>query len=222
MVSAKRQTSLCLFSRIIYRRVSFLCFVLLSLFGFLSAVTIGCHSGPQTAILKGDPPKGFVDTRVGPGDVLEITLLGEEGLPTKFRVEADGTLDYPYVKQVKVEGLTPPEIGRVLAGALSKGYFRNPQVHVLVTDYKSKKITVFGQVKKPGVIAYSDNMNIIEAVTEAGGFTEKADKNSTTVTRLVEGRKHRMRVKVRDIGEGNRQNFMLKPGDVIFVPERLF
>lgn len=182
----------------------------------------GCHRGPQTSVIKGEPPKGYVDTRVGPGDELEITLLGEEKLPTKFRVEADGTLDYPYVQQVKVEGLTPPQIARALAKELSRGYFRNPQVHVLVTEYKSKRITVFGQVKKPGVITYTDNMNIIEAVTEAGGFTERADTNSTTVTRMIDGRKHRMRVQVRDIGEGRRQNFMLRPGDVIFVPERLF
>ncbi len=182
----------------------------------------GCHRGPQTSVIKGEPPKGYVDTTVGPGDELEITLLGEEKLPTKFRVEADGTLHYPYVQQVKVEGLTPPEIARRLAKELSRGYFRNPQVHVLVTDYKSKRITVFGQVKKPGVITYTDNMNIIEAVTEAGGFTDRADTNSTTVTRMIDGRKHRMRVQVRDIGEGRRQNFMLRPGDVIFVPERLF
>lgn len=181
-----------------------------------------CHNGPQTAVLKGTPPKGYVDTRVGAGDVLEITLLAEEGLPTKFRIEADGTIDYPYIHQVKVEGLTPPEIGRKIAKKLGKGYYRNPQVHVLVTEYKSKKITVFGQIKKAGVFPYTDNMDIIEAVTAAGGFSAKADKNSTTVTRIVNGRKHRIRVPVRDIGEGKRQNFMLKPGDVIFVPERLF
>jgi polysaccharide export outer membrane protein len=188
----------------------------------LGSALIGCPSGPGSGVLKGKPPKGYVDTSVGPGDVLEITLLGEEDLPTTYRVEADGTIRFPYVSQVKVQGLTPPEISEKIAKKLSQGYFRNPQVHVFVKEYKSKKITVFGQVKKPGVIPYTDNMDIIEAITAAGGFSEKADRNSTTVTRVVSGRKHRIRVPVRDIGEGKRQNFMLKPGDVIFVPERLF
>jgi len=180
-----------------------------------------CHPGPSTAVLKGAPPAGYVDTKIGAGDELEIVLLGED-LPKQYRVEPNGSITFPYVQQVKVAGLTPPEAARLLAKKLGQGYFRNPQVHVYVKEYRSKRVTVFGKVKKPGVFSYTDNMNIIAAITEAGGFTDMADQNATTITRIVDGRKHRIRVRVKDIGEGKIQNFMLRPGDVIFVPKRLF
>ena len=183
--------------------------------------TAACRPGPTTGVLAGKPPKGYVDTRVGPGDVLEVKVLGER-LPTSYRVEPDGTIDFPFVRLIKVTGLTPPQIARAIAKKLSNGYLRNPQVHVFVKEYKSKRITIFGQVKKAGIYPYRDNMDIVEAITLAGGFTEMADRNATTLTRIVANRKHRIRVKVKDIGEGRIQNFMLRPGDVIYVPKRFF
>ncbi len=189
----------------------------------LAALLLGaCRPGPGTGVVAGSPPKGYVDTKIGPGDELEIVVVGEKDLPTKFRVEPNGTINFPYIRQVKVAGMTPPEAAHLIEKKLAEGYLRNPQVHVYVTEYSWKKITVFGEVKKPGVYPYTDNMDIITAITVAGGFTDQADLNATTVTRTVGGRTHRIRVRVRDIGEGRIQNFMLRPKDVIYVPKRLF
>src|SRR6266851_5164578 len=104
----------------------------------------------------------------------------------------------------------------------SKGYLKNPQVSVLLRESNSKKVFVFGEVQKPGTFAYDDNMSIIQAITIAGGFTKTAAKNNASVTRLVAGQEKKIRVAVEDIGVGREPNFLLKPGDIIFVPESFF
>ena len=189
---------------------------------FAASMALGARCRPATpGVVTGDPPKGFMDTSVGPGDVLQIEVLGQKDMPTTFRVEGDGTILYPLVGKVKVAGLTPPAVAHRVARRLRQGYLRNPQVTVFVKEYNSKKVTVFGQVKKPGIYLYKSNMTIIQAISTAGGFTDLADQNGTIVTRTVDGRKHRIPVKVQDIGEGLEQNFILRPGDVVFVPKRL-
>jgi polysaccharide export outer membrane protein len=187
------------------------------LIGFAFA---GCQ--PVTSgVVTGEPPQGFVDTTLGPGDVFEVRVYGDKDLSGEYRVEQDGTIDYPLIGKLKVSGYNPAEIGRRVARALRQGYLRNPQVSIFVKTYNSKKITVFGQVKKPGIYSYTDHMTIIQAITEAGDFTDVADRDSTIVTRMLDGRKHRIRVRVKSIGEGKEQNFVVRPGDVIWVPERL-
>ncbi len=172
-------------------------------------------------VVTGDPPKGFMDSSVGPGDVFEVKVFGQDDLTGTYRVEGDGTILYPLIGKVRVKGLTPPAIAAELARRLRRGYLRNPQVTVFVKEYNSKKVTVFGQVQKPGIFLYKSNMTIIQAITTAGGFTDLADQDGTIVTRVIDGRKHRIPVKVQAIGEGRAQNFILRPGDVVFVPKRL-
>ena len=65
-------------------------------------------------------------------------------------------------------------------------------------------------------------MTIIQAITLAGGFTKLAAQNNTNVTRLVDGQERKIRVPVEDIGVGREKNFLLQPGDIVFVPESFF
>ena len=97
-----------------------------------------------------------------------------------------------------------------------------PQVSVVVKEYNSKKVFVFGEVQKPGTFVYQDGMSVVQAVTVAGGFTRTAAQNGTSVTRRVNGQEVRMKVNVQDIALGKAPNFTLEPGDIVFVPESLF
>ncbi len=119
-------------------------------------------------------------------------------------------------------GKTPADVERELRERLAEGYLKNPQVSVLVKEYKSKKISVFGQVREPGTFAYSEGMTVVEAVAQAGGFTDLARKNAVSVTRAMGKEKTKFTVPVEDIGEGKADNFYLRPGDVVFVPRRLW
>lgn len=166
---------------------------------------------------QGVDPKAFVT--LGPGDVFEVRVYGEPDLSGVFRVNQRGLLRFPLVGLVKVEGLTPTEVEDLLRRKLDEGYLRNPQVTVFLKEFNSKKIYVFGEVNRPGTFPYEANMSIIQAITAAGGFSKSAWKNRTNVTRIVNGTERKIQVPVEAIGEGTQKNFLLKPGDIIFVPE---
>ncbi|MCP4196048.1 MAG: polysaccharide export protein [Proteobacteria bacterium] len=163
------------------------------------------------------------DTTLGPDDLFDVRVYGEKDLSDTFRVASDGTIDYPLLGTVQVDGLTPSEVVKVIETGLREGEFlRNPHVSILVEEYKSKKISVFGQVKKPGTFPYQDGMSVVEAISLAGGFTSMARKNDTTVIRTMDGEKKRFKVPVQEIGQGKAANFTLNTGDIVFVPERIF
>jgi len=164
----------------------------------------------------------LTDTELGPGDVFDVRVYEEQQLSGTYRVSADGTISFPLVGQLATNGLTPTAVGKLLESKLSEGYLRNPHVSIFVKEYNSKKVSVLGQVTKPGTFPYIDSMTVIEAVTLAGGFTPIAAKNDTVVTRSEGTQKIRTQVRVEAISEGTERNFCLHPGDIVFVPERLF
>jgi polysaccharide export outer membrane protein len=159
---------------------------------------------------------------LGPGDVFDIRVYDEQQLSGTYRVAADGTINFPLVGPFSVMDLPPIEASKRLQAKLAEGFLRNPQVSILVKEYNSKKVSVLGQVAKPGTFAFSDSMTVIEALTMAGGFTPIAAKNDTVVTRTENGQKHRLDVRVEAISEGRERNLCLRPGDIVFVPERIF
>ena len=194
----------------------------LGLWLLAGALLVGAACRPiTTGVVPGPPPKREIFNKVGPGDVFEVRVYGEKGLTGSYRVQADGTIIFPLIGKVEVAELTPEQVGFRIAKKLRLGYLRNPQVTIFVKEYNSKTVTVWGQVKKPGVFPYRPHMTIIQAITVSGGFTDMADRDSTIVTRFKEGRKYRLRVKVKSIGEGRAQNFVVRPGDVIWVPRTL-
>lgn len=121
-----------------------------------------------------------------------------------------------------VSGLTPNGAADRFRECLATGFMRDPQVTVVVREYNSKKVFVFGEVQKPGTFTYQDGMTIVQAVTLAGGFTRTASQNSTSVTRRVKGQEVKMKLNVQDIALGKAPNFTLEPGDIVYVPESLF
>ncbi len=192
----------------------------------------GCRTPRENN--PGDPPLTSASTvpvdadggtranSLGVGDLVEVRVFQEADLSGTFRVSPEGTVDYPLCGKVKLAGMTSSQAADALTQCLAQGYLKRPQVTVLIREYNSKKVFVFGEVQKPGTFPYDDNMNIIQAVTLAGGFTKVAAKNNTNVTRLVNGTEQKIRVPVEDIGVGREKNFQLQPGDIVFVPESFF
>jgi protein involved in polysaccharide export with SLBB domain len=184
---------------------------------------VGCHLGVRPvarAPVESTPPSNEFTLSVG--DSFDIRVFGEAEMTGSYRVALDGTIDFPLVGTVLVSGLLPQDLARKLEDRLRDGYIRHPQVSILIKEQNSKKIIVIGQVSHPGIFAYSPNMSVVEAITVAGGFTPLAGKNSTTITRIEQGKKVSMRVPVADISEGKAGNYYVRPGDIISVPERIF
>jgi polysaccharide export outer membrane protein len=180
----------------------------------------GCGHAPDTVEASLLTPQA--ELALGPGDTFDIRVFGEADLSNTYRVAADGTIDYPLLGQLKVEGLDPHAVAALIEGKLSEKFLKHPQVSILVKDQSSKKIIIIGQVAKPGTYTFAPNMSVVEAITLAGGFTPIAAKNQTTITRVERGEKFSIEVPVASIGEGKARNVMLRPGDMISVPERIF
>ena len=161
-------------------------------------------------------------TTLGAGDVLEVRVYREPEISGIYQVGSEGDVVFPLCQRVEVAGLTANVASDRFRACLANGFMRDPQVTVVVKEYNSKKVFVFGEVQKPGTFTFQDGMSIVQAVTLAGGFTRSAAQNSTSVTRRVKGQETKLKVKVQDIALGKAPNFTLEPGDIVFVPESLF
>lgn len=159
---------------------------------------------------------------LGASDLLEVRVFQEAELSGVFRISPEGTIDFPLCGRVQMIGKTTSGAADALSACLQNGFLKHPSVSVLIREYNSKKVFIFGEVNKPGTFPYEENMNIIQAMTLAGGFTKSAAKNSCNVTRLIDGQERKITVAVQEIGKGSERNFQLLPGDIIFVPESLF
>lgn len=150
--------------------------------------------------------------------MFEVRVFQEADLSGIFRVSSENTVEFPLCGSIKVGGSTAPEVAERIQKCLGSGYLKNPQVSVFIKEYNSKKVFVLGEVHKPGTFTYEDGMTVIQAITLAGGFKEYAGKNSTSVTRLVNGKDEKIPVRVEDIGVGKLPNVALQPGDIVYVP----
>jgi polysaccharide export outer membrane protein len=163
-----------------------------------------------------------VASSLGPGDVFEVRVFQEPELSGVYQVGPQGDVIFPLCKRVAVAGMDANAAAEAIRGCLAKGFMRDPQVSVLVKEYNSKKVFVFGEVQKPGTFPFEDGMSVVQAVTVAGGFTKTAAQNTTSVTRRVGGTETKIKVNVQDIALGKAPNFTLEPGDIVYVPESLF
>jgi protein involved in polysaccharide export with SLBB domain len=188
----------------------------------LLATSLGCASRPQ-------PPSGSIqaveltpEERLGIDDVFEVRVLGEQDLSGPYRIAADGTIDYPFIGRISVIGMRSGDVQELIASKLADGYLKKPQVSVMVKEWNSRKVSVIGQVQKPGSVTYFTNMTIVDAIAAAGGFTGIASKNSVTLRRELKGSVESRNYPVADISEGRAPNVVLRPGDILVVEERLF
>jgi polysaccharide biosynthesis/export protein len=119
-------------------------------------------------------PGAAPDYRVGPGDVLEVTVFGNDDLSRTSTVQTSGVIALPLLGEVEVAGLTLPEVQRKLTTLLARDYLVNPQVEVKVKEYQSQFVSVVGEVNSPGRKPLRGKTRLIDVLVEAGGFTPRA------------------------------------------------
>lgn len=180
----------------------------------------GCRRTADTGTI---PPPSTNDSTLGASDVFDVRVFNEEALSSTYRVAQDGTIDFPLVGQLNVAGLEPAAVARVIEDELrTRQLLRNPQVSVFVQEYFSKRVSVVGAVGAPGTFPVSSGLTLVQVISLAGGFTEMADRNGTTLSRRVDGELQRFRVPVDEITSGRRADVPLGAGDIINVPRRVF
>jgi protein involved in polysaccharide export with SLBB domain len=163
------------------------------------------------------------DTTLGPGDVFEVRVFGEKDLTAKYQVGPDGSIRFPFLGVLDVGGKDADEVAHEISTRLKEGQFLlDPHVSVFVEQANSKRLSVLGAVAKPGTFPIVPGMTVVQAVSNAGGFTPLASKDDTVVTRRVNGKLERYRISVSEVTRGNADDFALRAGDIVFVPERVF
>jgi polysaccharide biosynthesis/export protein len=157
------------------------------------------------------------DLRIGSGDLLEIKVYGFPELSNTVRVSDAGEMTMPLVGAVEVSGLTPEEAQkRVEQRLLSGGFLRDPQVNILVKEFATQGISVLGEVFKPGVYPLLGSRRLFDALSVAGGTTNRAAK-TVVVTHRDQPDTPEVVTLARDPKEAARQNVELKPGDTVIV-----
>jgi polysaccharide biosynthesis/export protein len=114
------------------------------------------------------------DYEVGPGDVIEVAVYGNEDLSRIPTVQTNGSISLPLLGEVQVSGLTIAEVQRKITNLLEKDYLVKPQVEVKVRDYNSQYVSVVGEMNSPGRKPLRGRTRLIDILTEAGGFKPSA------------------------------------------------
>jgi polysaccharide export outer membrane protein len=185
------------------------------------ACALLCLAGPATAAAQ----TNYV---LGPQDVLNITVLGENDLSRKYTIEQDGTFTFPLIGRVTARGLTLRALEQELRTKLvSGGYLKNPEISVAIDAYQSQRIMVWGQVNQPGEYQLTGDMTLLSALARAGSVTATAGTEAV----IVRPRKGAgdsgadpeiIRVDLADLQAGNMTlNLALIDGDTINIPKAL-
>lgn len=151
------------------------------------------------------------DYVLAPGDQVAISVFGEPDLSVEFTLSDSGALNYPFLGEVRVAGLTMPELEKRIADGLRGDYLINPDVTVSMKQYRPFFLN--GEVNRPGGYPYQPGLTLEKALALAGGLSPRAAKNKIVVKRADNASGLVMSIKMSD---------PVRAGDVITVPQSFF
>lgn len=176
--------------------------------------SIGWTASPQV----NDSVLALGEYRIGPADVLQISVWKNESLTRTLPVRPDGMISLPLINEVRAAGLTPGQLRELLRERLS-AYMPNPEISVIVEEVHSHSVSILGEVKKPGRFELKGRTTVLNVIAQAEGFSEFASKSNITILRQDGDKMKRIRFDYDEIvSNGKQQNVILQPGDIILVP----
>ena len=155
------------------------------------------------------------------GDAVSVQVYGRPELNTTTYVSDDGTLPIPLAGNVPVAGLSPAKAGQRIAAAFRQGKFLvNPQVTVLLTQFRGQQVSVLGAVRTPGRFVVDAKTTVLDALAQAGGTTENGADAVVLLRPDNSGKVTRTAIDLKGLGQENSpvQTLTLRGGDSIFVP----
>jgi polysaccharide biosynthesis/export protein len=188
-----------------------------SRYSVVAAAMIAILSIPVSDVVASTP--GDPEYRLGPEDVVQVSVWKDEQLTREVVVRPDGMFSFPLVGDVQAEDRTLDEIRSELVKRLTK-YIPNPNVSVAVMKVMSYKVYVIGRVNKPGEYLIGHYTDVLQALSLAGGLTPFAAENDIKVMRRVLGSQQSIPFRYGDVRKGKdlEQNIILQRGDVVMVP----
>ncbi len=182
-----------------------------------------CGDNPPVVYPTAPPSLNESQLTLGPGDKLDLVIyFGQNESKATYTLDSTGEIAVRYIGTVRAADKTAAQLKDEIQRKLADGYLRDPIVSITVTEINSRKLSVLGQVARTGNIKYTPGMTITDAIAQSGGFTPMARKNLVRVTRMVDGKSVTWELPAEMIGKGDRPTFWVMPGDIVFVPERVF
>ena len=176
-------------------------------------VVLGLNLG-ASAFGADEPPaptRVVPEYRLGAGDKVRVTTFGEESLSGEFFVGSSGKISIPLLGELAAGGLTAREFQTVVETALKDGYLKEPRVSVEVLNYRP--FYILGEVNTPGTYPYTTDLNVMNAVATAGGFTYRANKKQVFIKRQDSDKEEEFSLD---------PTTLVAPGDTIRIGERFF
>jgi len=175
--------------------------------------------GAATAAAETSGPSVPGAYRIGPEDTLQIAVWKNDAITKTVPVRPDGMISLPLVNDIRAAGLTPMELRDVLVQKLSE-YIPTPEVSVIITDVRSFKVSVLGEVAKPARYELKSGVTVLDVLALAGGLNEFAARsrivilrpNGLTTKRLL------FNYNKATAAGGENENLPLLPGDIVLVP----
>ena len=127
-----------------------------------------------------------MEYRVGVGDILKVTVYDHPDLSTTVRISGGGVISFPLIGQIGIDGMTVNQVADKIAARLEGDYIINPQVSVFIQEFRSKRVTIMGQVSKPGLYELSGPTTLLELISTAGGLEKDAGDKVTIQRRPID------------------------------------
>lgn len=156
---------------------------------------------------------------VNPGDILEISVWKEEDLSKQVIVRPDGYFSFPLTGDIRAAGRTIEDVRRDVATSVSR-FVPDPVVSVAILEPRGSKVYVIGQVNRAGEYPINRYVDVVQAISMAGGFTPFAQLDNIKILRRNGDAQTAIAFSYGDIAAGKRlqQNIVLAPGDTVLVP----
>jgi polysaccharide export outer membrane protein len=164
-------------------------------------------------------PAGLEEYRIGPEDVLSISVWKNDPMSRVLPVRPDGMISLPLIDDIMAAGLTPMELRNVLAQKLAE-FVPSPAVTVVVNDVRSFKVSVIGEVVRPARYELKSRTSVLDVLALAGGFNQFAARTKIVVLRQDGDKKVRIPFNYNRVtsGSAEEENLYLRPGDIVLVP----
>jgi polysaccharide biosynthesis/export protein len=180
---------------------------------WFAALAAGVFAVPAVAQDASSPDAGYI---LGPGDVIEVSVLGQSEFATRTRIRADGSIVLPFVGSTVAAGDNPVNLAKKIGSTLKAGgFYANPIVSVEVASYASRYVIVNGAVAQPGLQPVDRAYRVSEIVARSGGL--RADSADYVVVIRANGEKLRLPFEKLAAGTKDEDPFV-DPGDKLFVP----
>jgi len=157
--------------------------------------------------------------KIGPGDVLTVSVWKEEGLQQEVLIRPDGGMSFPLAGDIQAGGKSVSELSDLLVQKIKK-YIPDPVVTVAVRQIQNNKIYIVGKVNRAGEYVATRYVDVMQALAMAGGLNAYASSNNIKILRRVNGKVQSRSFEYDDVANGKalQQNIILQGGDVVVVP----